>query len=208
MSADIPPPPGGGTPPPPPPGPPGGTPPPPPPPPPGGGTPPPPPAYGQAPVPGVSPNGKLYASWAYRVLAFVIDMVVPWILGLIGYLLGGPTTEVVTRSYGGYEYTVTESTGFGLIYYIMWLIGLAFYFWNKGYREGTTGKSLGKQLTGYTTVKEDTGEVLGFGMGALRAALLWVDFAICYIGVLWPLWDQKRQTLVSDKATGAVVYKD
>jgi hypothetical protein len=80
--------------------------------------------------------------------------------------------------------------------------------WNKAYREGTTGKSIGKQITGYTTLKEDTGEPLGFGMGFVRLLLLWVDFAICYIGVLWPLWDAKRQCLLSDKVTGAVVYKD
>ena len=78
----------------------------------------------------------------------------------------------------------------------------------KAYREGTTGKSIGKQITGYTTLKEDTGEPLGFGMGFVRLLLLWVDFAICYIGVLWPLWDAKRQCLLSDKVTGAVVYKD
>ena len=80
--------------------------------------------------------------------------------------------------------------------------------WNKAYREGTTGKSIGKQITGYTTLKEETGEPLGFGMGFVRLLLLWVDFAICYIGVLWPLWDAKRQCLLSDKVTGAVVYKD
>ena len=170
--------------------------------------PPPPPAYGNQPLPGVSPGGKSYATWAWRVIAYIIDEIIPWILVLIGSALGWPSTEVVNRDIGGYSYTVTQSTGFGVFYYIMALLALAFYIWNKGYREGSTGKSIGKQMTGYTTVKEETGEPLGVGMGILRCVLLWVDFFICYIGVLWPLWDAKRQCLISDKATGAVVYKD
>lgn len=212
MSENVPPPPGdGGTPPPPPPqppAPPGGGTPPPPPPPGGGAPPPPPPAYGQAPVPGVAPNGKMYASWLARVLALVIDYIGPWILVIIGTVIDGSSTKEVTRSFGSTSYTVVEASGPGIIYWVLWLISIAFLIWNKGYREGTTGKSIGKQLTGYTTVKEDTGEPLGFGMGLARFVLLWVDFVICYVGVLWPLWDQKRQCLVSDKVTGAVVYKD
>ena len=52
---------------------------------------------------------------------------------------------------------------------------------------------------------QPTGEPLGFGVNLLRQILLAVDFWICYIGVLWPLWDSKHQCLISDKATGAVV---
>ena len=89
-----------------------------------------------------------------------------------------------------------------------------FFFWNKGIKEGKTGKSLGKERTGSTTLKEATGEPLGAGMGLLRALLLWIEIGLigfCGLGLvalLWPLWDPKRQTLLSDKATGAVVYKD
>ena len=52
------------------------------------------------------------------------------------------------------------------------------------------------------------GEELGFGTAFGRLLLLWLDFAICYIGVLWPIWDKDRQCLLSDKLTKAVVYKD
>lgn len=178
------------------------------PPPPGGGANPPPPIYGQAPIPGLAPNGRHYASWGARVLAYVIDYIVPWILGLVGVILGWPKAEIVTQSFGGTTYTVAETGGWGIWFYVCAFLGIMFELWNKGYREGTTGKSIGKQVTGYTTVKESTGEPLGFGMGTIRWILLYVDFAICYVGVLWPLWDPKRQCLVSDKATGAVVYKD
>ncbi len=195
----------------------GGTPPPPPPPPAAGTPPPPPPAYGQAPVPGMAPNGKQYAEWIWRVLAYLIDYIPAAILGGIGYLLAImlTTTSAVERQgeiYGTpYSYTTVETStsAFGLLLALFfYLLGILFMVWNKGYREGTTGKSIGKQVTGYTTVNEATGEPLGFGMGFVRLLLLWVDFAICYVGVLWPLWDSKRQCLLSDKVTGAVVYKD
>ncbi|NQU38115.1 MAG: RDD family protein [Actinobacteria bacterium] len=211
-------PPAGGTPPPPPPPPPGGTPPPPPPPPPGSGaTPPPPPAYGQVPAPGIAPNGKEYAQWIWRVLAFLIDWVPFIVLIGIGQLIAtifSSTSEVVRQgSLGGtpYSFTTVESStsAFGvLLMFVFYIVAIGYLFWNKGYKEGTTGKSIGKGITGYTTVNEETGEPLGAGMGSLRLLLLWVDFAICYIGVLWPLWDPKRQALLSDKVTKAVVYKD
>ncbi len=188
----------------------------PPPPPPVGGTPPP-PVYGQAPVPGMAPNGKQYAEWIWRVLAYVIDYIPVAILMSIGYMFAillTSTSEVVRQGelYGTpYNYTTVESStsAIGLLFaFVFYILGLAFMIWNKAYREGTTGKSIGKQVTGYTTVKEDTGEFLGFGMGFVRLLLLIVDFWICYVGVLWPLWDAKRQCLLSDKVTGAVVYKD
>ena len=196
----------------------GATPPPPPPPPPAGGTPPPPPpAYGQAPVPGVAPDGRQYAEWIWRVLAYIIDVIPFAILSGLGqiFLFALTTSSAVVRQgelYGTpYSYTTVDTGPSAIawvLWFVFWLAALAYWFWNKGVREGSTGKSIGKQLTGYTTLKEETGEPLGAGAGCLRVVLLFVDFWICYIGVLWPLWDAKRQCLLSDKVTGAVVYKD
>ena len=80
--------------------------------------------------------------------------------------------------------------------------------WNKGYREGKTGKSIGKQILNYTTYDEASHLPIGAKAGCIRVVLLWVDFAICYIGVLWPLWDVKKQTFLSDRFTSAIVLKD
>ena len=179
--------------------------------------PPPPPTYGMAPVPGMAPNGRVYAEWIWRVLAYIVDYIpffILYVLGWIARAIFTTTDEVLhTASIGGttYSYTTreTSTSAFGLlVWFLLLAVGVIYLFWNKGYKEGTTGKSIGKQMTGYTTVKEETGEPLGAAMGCARLVLLWVDFAICYVGVLWPLWDAKRQCLISDKVTGAVVYKD
>ncbi len=187
---------------------------PPPPPPPAGDTPPPPPPMGGQPTPGFAPDGREYAPWIWRVISYVIDYVPVAVLGLIGYIFFFSTEKSVTTEISGFSYTTIQSSGPGFLFWVLWLIGVIYWVWNKGYREGTTGKSIGKQLTGYTTVNESTGKPLGAGMGILRALLLYIEFALigaCLVGfvfLLWPLWDAKRQTLMSDKATGAVVFKD
>lgn len=140
-------------------------------------------------------------------MAWLIDAIVPIVLVLFGYLLGGPTDEVTQRTAGSTTIEVTTSTGYQGLFFAFVALGLGFDLWNRGFREGTKGSSIGKAATGFATVKEQTNRHLGPAIGILRAALLWVDFAICYVGVLWPLWDAKSQTLISDRTTGAVVIR-
>lgn len=149
--------------------------------------------------------GRTYASWIYRVLAYVIDVIPLAILNGIGLLLGRPETQTVTTDSG---VSITTTSGLGLMYWLFWGIGILYWIWNKGYREGTTTQSLGKSAMGMHTVGMQSGQALGFGTAFGRLLLLYVDFFICYIGVLWPLWDKDRQCLLSDKLTKAVVYKD
>ncbi|ETW22973.1 Pra [Mycobacterium gastri 'Wayne'] len=72
---------------------------------------------------------------------------------------------------------------------------LAYGVWNYGYRQGTTGSSIGKSVLKFKVVSESTGQPLGFGMSLVRQLAHFVDAIICYIGFLFPLWDAKRQTL-------------
>ncbi len=171
----------------------------------------------------MSPDGKQYADWVQRFVPFLIDYVPVILLGVLGqiFMLVFRTTHEVVRSgeFNGtpYSWTAVETSTslIGvLLAFVCYIVGVVFFFWNKGYKEGTTGKSIGKARTGETTVKEETGEPLGAGVGLLRALLLSIEIGLisfCGLGLvalLWPLWDAKRQTLLSDKATGAVVYKD
>lgn len=147
------------------------------------------------------PSVRPYVPWGGRVLAYLADCVVPAALLGIGALLARPQEQLEER----HGEVVTVVTGYGLLFYVAWLLGIAFFLWNKGYREGRTGQSLGKSLLRQTTLRKSTGKPLGVGRAVLRWILLCVDFAICYIGVLWPLWDQEKRCLLSDRITGAVV---
>ncbi len=83
------------------------------------------------------------------------------------------------------------------------LVGLAYLVWNYGYRQGTTGSSIGKSIMKFKVVSEKTGAPIGFGMSVVRQIAHVVDAIICYIGYLFPLWDPKRQTL-ADKIISTV----
>ncbi|MCU0279249.1 MAG: RDD family protein [Candidatus Nanopelagicales bacterium] len=150
------------------------------------------------------PTGK-YASWFSRVLAYIIDVIPLALLNGIGYLVAAPSTKTVTTEAG---IQITTTTGLGVGFWLFWALGIIYWIYNKGYREGTTTQSIGKKVMGMHTVGEHTGQPIGFGTAFGRLILLYIDFAICYIGVLWPLWDKNNQCLLSDKITKAVVYKD
>lgn len=165
--------------------------------------PPPPPDYGT--TAGAEVTGRTYAGWFHRVLAYIIDIIPLVILQSIGFVLGRPETTTTTTEGG---ISITTTSGLGLWYWVFMLLGIIYWFWNKGFREGKTTQSIGKSALNMHTVGQNTGQPLGAGLAIGRLLLLYVDFMICYVGVLWPLWDRNRQCLLSDKITNAVVYKD
>jgi len=210
---DQPPPPPGNYPPPPPP--PGGYPPPPPPQ--GGGYPPPPGGGYQAPpqaatgypppaAPGPALPKEAYVPWATRVLAWLIDFIPLAILEGIGWglLLGTRETACITDTseYNLGEFCATGASTIGQISIILTgIIALIYWIWNLGYRQGTTGSSIGKSIMKFKIVNEKTGQPVGFGMSFLREVIYWVAAGLCFgilwlVAVLFPLWDVKRQTLV------------
>ena len=157
---------------------------------------PPPPPPPSAPPPGLSaPNPGSYASWGQRVIAYIIDYIPAGSLGAIGYAI----------MFAGTSPDTGTSSGAALFATLFFLLAFIYWLWNRVFKMGKTGSSIGMGVAGTKAVKEATGEPLGAGLNFLRQILLGVDFWICYIGVLWPLWDSKRQCLISDKATGAVV---
>ncbi|MGB3476311.1 MAG: RDD family protein [Mycobacterium sp.] len=206
---NYPPPPPGNYPPPPgnyPPPPPGSYPPPPPgnyPPPPPGNYPPAPPGYGAYPGAAGSPVGQLpqtaYTSWLTRVGAYFVDFLPILVLYGIPSMIAGTTAdkECITSS-DGFACTVTPSSTGAALMFVGWLAALAYGIWNFGYRQGTTGSSIGKSVLKFKVVSEQTGQPIGFGMSIVRQLAHIIDGAILCIGYLFPLWDAKRQT-IADK---------
>jgi uncharacterized RDD family membrane protein YckC len=103
------------------------------------------------------------------------------------------------------QYCTTQDSTIGVLaQWLATLVGLAYLVWDYGYRQGTTGSSIGKSVMKIKVVSEVTGQPLGFGMSVLRQIAHFVDALICFIGFLLPLWDSKRQTL-ADKIMTTVV---
>jgi hypothetical protein len=220
---DQPPPPPGNYPPPPPPPPGGGYPPPPPlgggyPPPPGGGYPPPPPQGGGfPPPPGAHAAGlqkEAYTPWLTRVWAYLIDYIPYAIIVGIGYGIEAATQETAcvtdTSEYNLGDFCATGNSTLGVAAFIIsFVIGIAYLVWNLGYRQGTTGSSIGKSIMKFKIVSEKTWQPIGFGMSVARELCYVVASAACgivwLVAVLFPLWDDKRQTLVDKIITTVAV---
>lgn len=191
-------------------------------PPPASGYAPPPPGYGYPPAPGpgyppvfaFAPLPPL-ATWPYRVAALLIDQIVPGLLGLVGLAIWLPgyirfiraLTESAAANGG---HAVMAATPFGPGYLTLMLLSLAgfgFSLWNRTFRQGRTGQSLGKQLLGLRLLSERTMAPVGAGTAFLRELAHYLDGAVMDLGYLWPLWDHKRQTF-ADKICGTVVVVD
>jgi uncharacterized RDD family membrane protein YckC len=161
---------------------------------------------GQSPV-AVLPK-ETYTSWFTRVLAWLIDSIPIFILQGIGYalLLGTQETACITDTseYELGEFCATGASTLGqLAVGITSILVLAYVIWNYGYRQGTTGSSIGKSIMKFKVVSEKTRQPIGFGMSIVRQLAHIIDAAICYIGYLFPLWDAKRQT-IADKIINTV----
>ncbi|MEE6137325.1 RDD family protein [Mycobacterium sp. 050128] len=188
---------------------------PPPPPPPEGGYPPPPPPSGGGyapPPPGPAVRAlptDSYTPWITRVLALLIDYLPYAIVQGIGtgIMYATQQSSCVTdiTQYDVSQYCVSQPSMIGqLAQWLATLAGLAYWLWNRGYRQGTTGSSLGKTAMKIKVVSETTGAPIGFGMSVVRDLAHFVDAVICFVGFLFPLWDAKRQT-IADKILTTVV---
>jgi uncharacterized RDD family membrane protein YckC len=174
------------------------------------GYPPPPSGTGGFPTPssGVGLPKDAYTPWFTRVVGYVIDLVPALVIIGIGAGVAFGTADNQCASSGGdYDYGVyctSQMTAFGMIVYILaYVLMLAYSVWNWGYRQGTTGQSIGKSVMKFKVVSEKTGQPIGFGMSVVRQIAHAVDAVICYIGFLFPLWDAKRQTL-ADKIMSTI----
>jgi uncharacterized RDD family membrane protein YckC len=179
----------------------------------------PPQGYGYPPPGGPVPGGPLpgmppLASWGARVGALLLDglfHLVPMGLLIAGYVqlikklgdrwqdcdkVGIPRSDCPAPKVPGSSVTLMLVGG---------LLSLALTLY-LCHREGTTGQTPGKRIVGIRLLREYDGSTLGFGL-AFGRRLLHVLDSICYVGYLWPLWDQKNQTF-ADKIVHSVVIKD
>ncbi|MFD4272709.1 RDD family protein [Streptomyces cyaneofuscatus] len=129
------------------------------------------------------------AHWGLRFGGLLID----------GLIIGAP--YLVLAGIGG---AMGDSAG-GFIVLIGFLLMIGLSFWQL-YQEGTTGQTIGKKAVGIRLLREADGRPLGFGMAFVRRLAHFLDSIACYIGWLWPLWDEKKQTF-ADKVCSSVVIR-
>ncbi len=151
---------------------------------------------------------EAYTPWIHRVGAWIIDILPIAVISGIGQGIAFGTADNNCVTNGGeYDYGVYCTSNFSVLGIIMYVLSsllvLAYAIWNWGYRQGTTGSSIGKSVVKFKVVSEKTWQPIGFGLSIVRQLAHIVDTLICYIGYLFPLWDAKRQTL-ADKIMSTV----
>lgn len=153
------------------------------------------------PVPGSqdAPTDPPYAGYGRRVLASLLDGVV----GLVALLpLLGVLVLTSRLAPAGFGETTPGLVLLGVAAAVPLLVGL----WNLVWRQGRTGQSVGKRVLGIELAGRAAPGPVGIGRAFARWVLRPVDTAPLLLGLLWPLWDRRRQTF-SDKLVSTVVVR-
>lgn len=168
--------------------------------------------YG-VPAAGALPK-EAYASWGQRVGAYLIDygvFIIASIIATIIVIVGLARSSSTLESSSATAADVDPLVGIG--YLLLLLIALAqlgFTIWNRWVRAGRTGMSIGKEKMGIKLVGVESAAPIGGGKAFLRdlvRGLLGYVPLVPLIDLLFPLWDDKRQTL-TDKIMSTVVVKN
>jgi uncharacterized RDD family membrane protein YckC len=171
--------------------------------------------YAQAPwaPPGYGASTANLASWGIRAGALLLDGLFAGLVALPGVIvLIAAFASAETQTDAAGTTTITDING-GLLALgiVLLLLAVVFQFWNYGWRNGSKGCSLGKQVVGIRLVSMATGQPPGgwVGLGRflvrnLLGALTGGIYTI--LTYLWPLWDEKKQTL-DDKIFSTLVVR-
>ena len=195
---------------------------PPPPPPPGGYTPtpplggyapppsppPPPAAYVPPPAPAAAAPGIGYGGFGLRFVARLLDSLILGIpFGVFFALIGGLAVASVSTTVdaNGNVNTVAAGGAGGLLIllYLALLVVTVLYFvvlWSRG---GT----IGQRLLKLRVVDATTGANISMGKAFLRYVGLIIAAIPCYLGLLWVIWDPRKQGWHDKMASTFVVRK-
>jgi uncharacterized RDD family membrane protein YckC len=153
------------------------------------------------------------AGFGQRALALIVDTLLT-LIGLVPMLIGIVLLiSAAPRRTGGFDQfgdpMMSEGNGSraavgGILIGLGVLIMLGITLWNRVFRMGRTGQSVGKSVVGLRLVDDKTGQPIGAGMCFLRELVAAIVNQVFYLSYLWMLWDTDRQT-VADKAVHSTV---
>lgn len=154
------------------------------------------------------------AGFGDRVLALLLDGLLglvafaPMLFSIPFFIAGAPERT----GYDAYGYAVygsgnTTMLVVGILFIVLgFLVALGVQLWNRVFRMGRRGQSIGKGVVGLMLIDARTGQPIGAGMCFVRELVSNVVNQVFYLSALWMLWDDDRQT-VADKAAHSTVIK-
>jgi uncharacterized RDD family membrane protein YckC len=141
-----------------------------------------------------------YATWGQRAVASLWDLVYVWPL-LVGYIVGAILMGVGASMDSGAGTVLLIIGLLALLAGVVW--GIWRFISNYFLDQGRTGYTFGKRKVGIKLVVEATGQPAGPLSCVGRYFLHGVINQACYLDYLWPLWDNKNQTL-TDKILSTI----
>ncbi|HZB51374.1 MAG TPA: RDD family protein [Mycobacteriales bacterium] len=155
--------------------------------------------------PGYGAPGVHYASWGQRAAALILDGLIGFVVllpAMILLIIGAVQVDEGNDGAGGALLIVAG---------VLALAGIGLLLWNQGWRQGAQGWSWGKQIMKIklvrTTDAQPPGGGLGIGRLLLRGLLGNVTFGVyTVLTYLWPLWDERSQSL-DDKILNTLVIR-
>jgi uncharacterized RDD family membrane protein YckC len=156
------------------------------------------------PLPGypVPPLRSDYANWGQRVRARLIDQA-PTYVGLIIFCAGYLLWVVELALSGGSIFHFQGAVVAMIIGLSVMLASLPWVAYNRWMIAGRAGQSLGKRVTKIRLIGEETQAPIGAVNAFIRDLVHILDW-LTVVGYLWPLWDDKKQT-VADKIMKTIV---
>ncbi|HEV2761911.1 MAG TPA: RDD family protein [Pyrinomonadaceae bacterium] len=163
-------------------------------------------------------GGYPYAEWIDRVLAALIDfgisaavmVVLYFIFGVLGVGLSAVGSGMGDDAGGALGALGSGVCCFGILLTLIAVFGVGIY--NKVYLVSKRGFSIGQGVM-KLKVSDAAGNIPTTGALLLRLLVQvgmgyipFIGFFLVLANVLWPLWDEKKQTL-HDKAVGTFVVK-
>ena len=140
-----------------------------------------------APPTTMGPSGPR-ATFGQRLVAWLIDLVII-VIALVVIV--------------GIAFAIDETLG--VVAYLLGIVGIFLYY---AYFEGSpSGQTIGKKVMKIRVIDFNTGGPLGFGRGLIRGVARIPSQFLCYLGYLWMLWDQEKQTW-HDKLASTVVVPE
>ncbi len=168
--------------------------------------------YGQAAVPGnrawVEQQYGPVATFADRIAPAIVDgviMALPAVIAAIAAVVIW-TTAATADADGRLTIDTGTAVGGGTVVFLGLLLTLALWLWNRVFRMGRTGQSVGKSLFGLRLIGARDGLPTGPGLAFVRELVSGLANSVVYLSYLWMLWDEDRQTL-ADKAVMSTVIR-
>jgi uncharacterized RDD family membrane protein YckC len=135
-----------------------------------------------------------------RVVATIIDALV---IGVLVTIVGAVLGLLLGTRQGAMSF---ELQGFAAFFSFVVILALVFGYY--AFLEGSRGQTVGKMLCGIKVVREDTGEVPGFGKASVRTLARIIDGLFSYlVAFVAAMMSEKHQRLGDMAAHTLVVRK-